>query len=154
MKLEVATDIAAPPHVVFATMTDLSALPAFVSGIRTIEILTPGPLQVGTRFRETRVMFGKEAAEEMTFAALEPPHRVVLTAENHGARYVTTHNIEASGGGSRLTFVFEGVPLTFAARLFSVLAPLFAGSIRKHLAGDLADVKAEAERRATGERGS
>jgi carbon monoxide dehydrogenase subunit G len=148
MKVEVTADVAASSEIVFATLTDLEGLPAFISGIRSVEILDPGPLRVGTRFRETRMMFGREATEEMTFAVLDPPRRFVLTAENHGARYVTTHDVAASGVGSRVTLTFEGVPVTFAARLFRFLAPIFAGNIRKHLAGDLAAVKAEAERRA------
>ena len=35
-------------------------------------------------------MFGRQATEEMTVAALEPPNRTVLTAQNHGVRYTAT----------------------------------------------------------------
>ena len=48
---------------------------------------------------------------------------------------------------SRLTLRFGATPLTLAARIFSVIGFLFAGSIRKQLQRDLDDVKAEAERR-------
>lgn len=147
MKIEVATEVAAAPAAVFATLTNLEKLPGFLQGVRSVEILDPGPLRVGTRFRETRMMFGREATEEMTFSVFDPPRRFVLTAENHGTRYITTHEVMPSGSGSRVSLTFEGVPLTLAARLFSVLGRIFAGNIRKLLAADLAAVKAEAERR-------
>lgn len=149
MKIEVATEITAAPEVVFATLTDLEKLPGFLQGVRSVEMLDPGPLRVGTRFRETRIMFGREATEEMTFSVFDPPRRFVLTAENHGTRYTTTHDVASSGSGSRVSLTFEGVPLALAARLFSILGALFAGNIRKLLAADLEAVKAEAERRQT-----
>ena len=71
--------IAAPPDVVFATMADIARWPEFIGGIERVELLTDGPVRVGTRFRETRTMFGRSASEEMTVAELAPPHRFVLT---------------------------------------------------------------------------
>jgi len=46
--------------------------------------------------------------------------------------------------------IFEGTPVTLAAKVGSVVALLFKGAVTKQLQSDLADVKAEAERRARG----
>lgn len=148
MQVQVTAEVGAAPEVVFTTLTDVANYPAFIPRIRSVEILDPGPLRTGTRFRETRIMFGRESTEEMTFAIFDPPRRLVLTAENHGARYVITQQVAASNRGSRVTLTFQGIPVTFAARLFSFLSLVFAGNVRKHLADDLAAVKVEAERRA------
>ncbi len=148
MKLEVATAIAAPPETVFAVMTDIARWPQIVRAIEKIELLTEGPMRVGTSFRETRTMFGRSASEEMTVTVVDPPRRLVTTAESHGARYLTTHTIEPAPGGSRLVFSFKGTPVTLTARLFSVIGFLFMGLLRRQLESDLADLKAEAERRA------
>jgi uncharacterized protein YndB with AHSA1/START domain len=148
MNITVETTIAASPEIVFATMTDIVRWPEFVHAIEKVEMLDPGHVGVGTRFRETRSMFGRSATEEMTVAALEPPLRMVFTADSHGAHYVTTHVIVPEGVRSRLVLSFEGEPVTIAAKLFSVISSLFVASLRRHIEGDLADMKAEAERRA------
>ena len=93
-------------------------------------------------------MFGRSATEEMTVAALDPPRRIELTAESHGTRYRAVQAVSAAAGGSQLRLSFEGTPVTLAAKIGSVLAVLFKGAVIKQLQADLADVKAEAERRA------
>ncbi len=148
MKILVEAVTTAPPEIAYATNIDIARWPDFVKGISKIEILDPGPILAGARFRETRTMFGREATEEMTVASLEPPHRQVFTAENHGARYVATTEFVPEANGTRLRLSFEGVPVTFAARLFSVLSLLMMGQVRKQLQSDLNDVAAEAGRRA------
>jgi len=148
MKITVETVVAAPPEILFATVADFAHWTSFVRAIERVDIISDGADRVGTRFRETRIMFGRSATEEMTVTVLEPPRRMQLSAENHGTRYLATHEIVPEAGGARLVLAFEGVPVSVAARLFSFLARLFAGALRKQLLSDLADVKAEAERRA------
>ena len=148
MKVTVESDISAPPDVVFTVVADVARWADFISGIDRVEILTGGPIGVGTRIRETRTMFGRSASEEMTVAELTPPRRLVLTAENHGTRYVATHDIAPSANGARLVLAFEGTPVTVAARIFSVIGLLFLKSLRRKLEEDLRELKVEAERRA------
>ena len=148
MQVSVETEIAAPPDVVFATMTDVARWPDFIGEVERAELLTDGPVRVGTRFRETRQMFGRSASEEMTVAELELPRRFVLTAESHGTRYIATHEVTPTPKGARLALTFAGTPVTVAARLFSMIGLLFMGSVRRKLEGDLTQVKVEAERRA------
>jgi hypothetical protein len=148
MQIEVETDIAAPPEVVYATITDIAHWQDFLRAIERLEILTPGPVAVGTKFRETRQMFGRSATEEMTVALLDPPRRFDLTAENHGTRYRAEHAIAPTAGGSRLRLVFGGEAMTVGAKLGMLLGAAFKGAVKKQLQSDLADVKAEAERRA------
>ena len=143
-----AVTAAAPPEIAYATALDLARWPDFIRGISKLEIVTPGEPEVGTRFRETRTMFGREAVEEMTIAELDPPNRQVFTAQNHGARYTATTQFIADGSGTRIRLTFEGVPVTFLARLLSPLALLMAGSVRTQIQNDLNDMAAEADRRA------
>jgi carbon monoxide dehydrogenase subunit G len=146
MKTEVSVEIDAPPDTALAVITDIPRWPDVMRGVERVALLEPGAPRVGTRFRVTRTMFGRSASEDMTVAELSP--RLVLTAENHGTRYVVTHAVEPAARGSRLVLTFEGVPVSLAARLFSVIGLLFMGALRRQLAADLADLKAEAERRA------
>ena len=118
-----------------------------IEAIERVEVLTPGPVAVGTRFRETRTMFGKRATEEMTVAELDPPRRLVLTAHNHGTAYRAEHLFEPQDNGTRLTLIFVGEPQSLLARVFSPIGYMMLGTLRRQLASDLADLAREAERR-------
>lgn len=147
MQIETETIVAAPSSVVFETLADFANWPHFMGGIERVEILTPGTVGVGTRFRETRTMFGRSASEDMEIAEMASPHRIVLTAFNHGTDYRIAHTLAAAAEGTRLSLRFAGTPVTLAARLFAPLGWLFAGSVRKQIEKDLGDLKREAERR-------
>lgn len=150
MQIRVEAIAEASLQVAFATAIDIAAWPAFVSGVQGVELLTPGPIGAGTRFRETRAMFGRTASEEMTVTEIEAPRRFLLTALNHGTAYRVEHRFEAEGAATRLVLVFEGRPVTLAARLLMPLGLLFRGSVRRQLEGDLADLAREAGRRQRG----
>ena len=146
--ITVSIDIAASPEVVFDTAVDLSNWPEVIDDILSIEILTNGPVGVGTVFRETRTMFGKEATEEMTFESIERPHGYVLTAHSCGNHYVTTSRIEPIATGTRLHVEFKSRPEKLLAWLFIPMGWMFKGMIRKCLQKDLTCMKAWIESRA------
>lgn len=146
MQIGIEALVEAPPEVVFAVVADIPAWPRYISAIDRIELLSPGPVVAGLRFRETRVMFGRPATEEMTVAEIAPPRRLVLTGINHGTAYRAEHVCEPQGRQTRLRLVFEGRPVTLLARLFTPLGWLFLGAVKRQFASDLADLKGEAER--------
>jgi hypothetical protein len=127
--------------------TDVANWPRFISGIQSVELLTPGPVVVGARFRETRVMFGRQATEEMTFAEFEPPRRFVLAAFNHGTAYRAEHVFAPHGAGSHATLTFAGQPTTTLAQLTAPLGRLFLGTLKRQIEADLGNLRREAERR-------
>jgi carbon monoxide dehydrogenase subunit G len=138
----VTRHIAAPPQAVWAVVTDLEHAPQRISAIKRLEILTPQrPIGLGTRFRETRVMFGREATEEMTITAWSPPRSYDVEAASCGAKYHSRLSVEAApGGGSTLTMSFNATPVSFMARLFSPLSKFMMGACRKALEKDLDDI--------------
>jgi uncharacterized protein YndB with AHSA1/START domain len=147
MQIVLEASANAPPDIVFHAAADIGAWPQFISAIEAVEVLTPGAVGVGTRFRETRVMLGRQASEEMTVAELEPPRRLVLTAFNHGTAYRVEHAFAPDGAGTRITLTFEGQPVSLLAWLFMPLGLLFMGNVRRQLQADLADLARDAERR-------
>lgn len=120
--LTVSTLVKAPIERVFSVFTHLERAPEHIPGITALEVLTEGPFGVGTRWRETRIFLKKEATEEMWVTACEPPKGYSVEAESHGMRYSTDFTFEPSDGGTRVTWTFDSIPLTFGTRLMS---PLF-----------------------------
>ena len=145
--MTIDTMIEATPDTVWAFVGDPASWPETMSAITRVEVLTDGEVGVGTRFAETRVMFGREATEEMTIAAYEPPHRMLFQAESGGTKYESVMRLEpAEGGRTRAVFEFTASPQALSARVLgAVFAPLMKGSLCKAIEGDLADIKAACE---------
>ncbi len=138
--------IKAPVEAVFARATDFENAANVISAIIKMEIMTDGPIGVGTRFRETRMMFGREATETMEIVEFDPPHGFVLLAESHGSRYRTTFRYTESDGGTDLVMTFEATPLTLMAKIMSTLMKgMMKKMITKECGKDLDELKAAVE---------
>lgn len=73
--------IDAPVEAVWAVVTDIGSADAVLSGVDAIELLSDGPYGPGTRWRETRTMFGLKDTVEMEVSESVPPERTVVLAE-------------------------------------------------------------------------
>ncbi len=143
--VEVQKTIAAPPGRVFEIATDLGRIAETMSGIDSAEVLTEGPFGEGTRWRETRTLYGKQATEEMWVTGFDPPRSYVVEAESHGSHYRTELTFQPEDGGTRVTMVFAGRPIGLLARVFSFLSAVMMKSVKKALDQDLEDLKQVAE---------
>ncbi|MFD7615270.1 SRPBCC family protein [Streptomyces sp. NPDC059828] len=144
--------IAASAVRVWEAMTDLRDMARVLSGVEKVEVLTDGPFRVGTRWRETRRMLGKEATEEMYVTASEPPGRYVVEADSQGTHYVSEFTLQPLGPETTVVrMTFSAVPPGGAMGLLAkVLGGLGARAVRKAIARDLADIAAEVEGRGAG----
>lgn len=137
--------IKAPVERVFELATDLRNAPGRISRILKMEVLTEGPVGTGTRFRETRKIFGKEHTEEMEITEFESPARYVVKAESAGCLYRTEFLFSPEGDGTKLVMSFEATPVTLAAKLMAPMMKSMMGSVVKECDQDLEDIKTAAE---------
>ncbi|MCB9896748.1 MAG: SRPBCC family protein [Planctomycetes bacterium] len=104
-------DVARTPEDVFAYLVDPSHAPEWTSGLVSREIVTPPPLGVGSRWRESRRVAGMSHEVEVEVTRHEPPGPGRAPPYVHGgrgetlgveARFVVT--VDAlDDGGSRVT---------------------------------------------------
>ncbi len=142
MKIEAQTLIKSDIETVFDVFTDLEHAEERIQGIKNIEIIDPpAQMQVGTKWRETRVMFGKEADETMWVTELNPNKNYVVEAESHGTHYRSEYNFEETDEGILVKMSFEGIPLSFASKLMGFMFIFFAKSTKKLLEQDMKDLK-------------
>lgn len=134
-------EIQANQETVFEVFSDLEKAPQRIQGIKSLEVLTPLPIGEGTAFRETRIMYGREATEEMTITQFEPPHRYCVEAHSHGTHFVTHYLFEESDQGTHITLRFKGIPKSLFAKLFSFMAIFMMRSVKKCLEDDMKDLK-------------
>ncbi len=131
---------AAPPEKVFAVFSDLDAAASRIPAIKAVEILEgPGnPLGMGTRWRETRVVMGREAKEVMWITAFEPGRMYRAEAESHGMHYESTFRFRPDGDGTVVEMEFRGRALTFAAKLMAAaMGAMMRNTLRKCCQEDL-----------------
>lgn len=149
MHVELQRRTTADPAEVWAVVTDLEGSVATLSGVTKVERLDGGTgFHVGTHWRETRVLFGKEASEEMQVTTLVEGHSYTVEADNHGTHYVSQLIVEPDGTGStiRMTFGAEQAG-RFNRLLAKTVGKAFEGATRTALQQDLDDIAAAAEAR-------
>jgi carbon monoxide dehydrogenase subunit G len=148
MQVEVHHETAAPADVAWAVMTDLERSAAVLSGVTRIERLDDGTgFDVGTRWRETRTVLGREASEELAVTAIDhADRRCVLEADNRGTHYVSTMAATPTPTGALLQMTLESRDGGFAGRLRArTIGRAVEGMTRSALEQDLRDVAAAAE---------
>ncbi len=143
--VQTGISINAPREQVFELFTDLRSLGDRVSAIIKSEVLTDGPIGNGTRFRETRKMFGKESTEEMWISEFNPGVSYCVEAESCGSHYLSTYLFSDENGGTHVDMSFDATPKTFMAKVISPLMGLMLKSCAKMFDKDLAELKAAAE---------
>ncbi|GMA41435.1 SRPBCC family protein [Mobilicoccus caccae] len=150
-ELTLTRDIAAEPTKVWAVLTDVEAAAEILEDVSAVETLTDGPYRVGTRWRETRSMLGRESTQEMTVTEVEALGFTRIESAADDAHYVTTFKLEATHPGTRLTMTFTGEPAeetgTFKKLAAKVMAPVGNAAARKSMESDLDDIAKAAEAR-------
>jgi hypothetical protein len=76
--------IARPPKEVFDFISDSNNAPKVVQSVTGMVKLTNGPAGVGTRYRETRLMNGREHHAELEVKAFDPPHQYAVLNVTQG----------------------------------------------------------------------
>lgn len=140
--ISVTETVAAPPERVFDMATDLSRAAERIDGIESVEVLTDGPVGVGTRWRETRRGMG---TEELEITGYDPPRSYDAECESCGCHFASRLGFEPTAEGTLVTMQISSRPLTLFAKLMAPVSALMAGAMRKALAADLAAIKRAAE---------
>ena len=133
---------------VFRIFSDIEHCTDRISGIKKIDMLTDGPIRAGTRFRETRVMFNKEAVEEMEITAMVPGKSFTIGCESCGCTYATTFRFTPNGSGTNVELHMEARAVSLFAKIMSPLTALMFGPMmRKCMTKDMEELKAAVEGR-------
>ncbi len=144
-QFSLSTQVNAPINKVFRKFSDFPNAADMIEGIVRVEMLTDEPIGKGTRFNETRVMFGKEATEEMEVTEFDPHKKYTLSAISCGAKFDSTFTFTEHDGGTRVDLDLQTKSLTLMAKLMSPLGALMMGSMKKCVQADMDQIKAACE---------
>ena len=144
-KMNLSVNIEAAPEAVFEMIADIENSASRIEGIEQIEMLTQGPVGVGTKWRETRLMMNKEAVEEMEITAFDPPNHYTAYCDSCGCDMEWTMRVEPIGDGCMLSLEMASKPRTLMAKLMSPLGWLMSGMMKKCVVKDLENIKTHME---------
>ncbi len=144
IRTAVSRTIDAAPEMVFSTVSDISNYSEAVPHLVRVEFLTDQRIGAGARFRETRVMRGREATTEIEVTEFVANERVRMVSDEGGTIWDTVFTVTplGDGGAARLDMVMDARPHRILSRL---MAPLIKGVVAKAIAADMDAVKAYCE---------
>lgn len=141
--ITVTKNINSPVEKVFNTVAHIEEFSKTVSNVTKIEFLSEQKTGAGTRFRETRLMKGKEASTELEVTEYIKNEKVRLVAENIGTVWDTTFTVKAEGGGTLLTMAMDAKSNNFFA---GIMNTMIRGMIAKEVEKDMDAVKVYCEK--------
>ena len=152
--VHVHATIAAPPEQVWDVITDVAHADDVLRSVSETEVLTDGGYGVGTAWRERRTLFGHHGPEHLQVVESEPPRRTVVEAEVGNDIIRTAYRLTPAGpdqAATRLAMTTT-VEMSHRSLLSKAMWAVFGGfsydRTHKALEHDLADIEAEACRRA------
>ena len=144
-RIAVTRQINASPEKVFETVADIRNFSQAIPHITNVEFLTEQQYGLGTRFRETRLMKGKEASTELEVTEFVENSLIRLVADSHGCVWDTVFTVEPQNEGVELQMVMDARPYKLMAR---IMTPLIKGMIANAVESDMDAVKEYCEAKA------
>jgi uncharacterized protein YndB with AHSA1/START domain len=129
--------IARPPKEVFDFITASENAPKIVNSVKSMVKLTEGPVRVGTRYLETRLMHGKEQQAELEIVEFEPARKYAMQNVTEGIEVVYRYNLQPERDGTRIDLVCE----LKAKGIKKLMLPLVASILKKEDGDHLQRVK-------------
>src|SRR5689334_2124639 len=129
--------VARPPKEVFDFITTPENAPKIVSSVTSMVKLTDGPVRVGTRYRETRLMNGKEQQAELEIVEFESARKYAMQNVTEGIEVVYRYNLQPERDGTRIDLLCE----LKATGIKKLMLPLVASILKKEDGDHLQRVK-------------
>jgi uncharacterized protein YndB with AHSA1/START domain len=133
--------IAAPPEKVWAFISDLERGPEWSVATLECELISPGPIGLGTTYRSVSKFAASRIRTEHEIVEWDPPHRMVSRVTK-GGETLFTQVCEPAGEGAILSMVNDfalprGVPALVGEKL--------AQQVSKTLSEELTRIKEAVE---------
>ncbi len=142
--ITVIRSIQAPAEIVFQTVADPRRFAQVIAGVTQVELLSETTSGAGTRFRQSRVMNGKETTMDFEVTEYVENQRIRIVNETHGTVWDSLFTLDSSNTSTRLTMRMETRSRRLLPRLLMPLVCLF---VKKAVEKDIDAVKAYCEPR-------
>jgi uncharacterized membrane protein len=103
MRFESSIDISAPAERIWALIDKLEEWPQWMPSIKRIEIVSKGPLAVGSQLSVTARVSGLTFRLLMTITKFVPERNVVLEGKALGTKLTRFYALEPASGRTKIT---------------------------------------------------
>jgi carbon monoxide dehydrogenase subunit G len=143
IRFEVKSMIQVAQPKVYTGLLDIDSANHWMQGLVRIERLDNEPIKVGSQWKETRKMFGKEASEHFEVVELHEPDKIVLRCDGTKGttgkgEFVFTYILASSAEHTEVTLNGEINGLTGLSKFFG---KMMAGTFKKACEKDLYALK-------------
>lgn len=143
IRFEVKRTIQVTQLIAYKGLLDLDSAKHWMQGLVGIERLDVGPIRLGSQWKETRKMFGKEATEHFEVVELTEPDKIVLRCDGTKGttgkgEFMFTYILSSSDNHTEVTLNGEINGLTGLSKFFG---KLMAGTFKKACEKDLDRLK-------------
>ncbi len=137
MRFESSIDINAPAEKVWALVDKLAEWPQWMPSIKKIEMLSKGPLTVGSKFSVTAKVSRLTVKLLMTITKFVPERTVVLQGKALGTKLTRFYILEPVNGKTKATVGGEvsGVLAWLARRGGQAISDEIAQAVKKRVEG-------------------
>jgi carbon monoxide dehydrogenase subunit G len=130
--------IKAPVDLVFSMISEINNFSKAIPHITNIEFLSEVKSGVGTRFRETRLMGGKEATTELELTEHKENELVRFVADSNGTIWDTIMTIQELSGTTKLEMKMDAKSYKLMSKIMTYL---IQGMVQKALEADMDSLK-------------
>lgn len=150
MEVTVRGHAAVSPEKAWETIVAVERYPGVVGSYVSVEPITSDTRRVGTRWRQTRTVFGRRHAQVLEITEWDPPRAMTTTAVESGAIYTTRHRLDGGQDGTSIEVRFGVRSSNALATLFQrLLGARMLKSTESAMQRDLADLIVAMEAAAT-----
>lgn len=135
--------INAPIDLVFKTVADINNFSKARTNIAKIEFLSEIRSGVGARFKETRLMNGKESVTELEVTEFVEGQHIRFVADSHGTVWDSIFTVKPVDGKTELELIMDAKAGNFMANMMD---KMIKGMVEKALEKDMDAVKAYCEK--------
>ena len=139
----VSKTINAPLDLVFKTVADINEYSKVQPHIVKVEFLSGIKLGAGTRFRETRLMKGKEVTTELEVIEYVENDRCRIVSNTHGTIWDSIMTVKQVDGFTLLTLTMDA---NTKGIINKIIKYMISGMLKKAIEKDLDGIKVYCER--------
>jgi len=140
--LDLNTMIDRPLKDVFAFVSNLNNLPKWNSAVVDLQQITPGPVNVGTKFKSVGEMMGRRIEGEVQVASYEPESQTGFKMNAGPIEMNVTIVFKTVGTGTKVSLNAQGNP----AGVFRLAEGMMAGRVKSLMEENLARLKSILEK--------
>lgn len=138
---EDSIEVAQVQQKVFEFISDLNNIPKFQSEVVQSRVITPGPIDVGTRFEELVKLGPWRVPTQCVVTEYDRKGTVGFQASSKPVNYEARFTVDSASAGSVVTIRGSAQ----LKGLWRLLKPMLAGDIRKSLRHELSAIKRHTE---------